>query len=384
MAMRSIGILTFCAAISGALLNSSVYAQTAPGIHRQDAVASGQVYVCVDGQACPSEFQGILNRGTLAGEWWVVDSRNDLVWHYNVTRNGSGGAVMQDLGVDSGTRLQRVADYLAAHLDEPLSLDRLAAVAAMSPFHFHRLWTAVVGETVAASVRRLRLQRAAHQLLSSPLPITTIALSAGFSTAQAFARSFRAVAGSTPSQYRATPSEWPAWEMPAPAIGPPGIEVRLVRMEPISIVAMRRSGTFTDSDLAEDFQIPWQWALDTGRLEQLRGIYGVPWNEPEVAELPLFFAGLDLGTCPVPPAPMEAMVLRGGIYAVARRVGSYEGIAWVSTALYRSWLPASGWEPADAPLFHHYLDDPEATPEAQCRTDVYLPLSPPSEAAADQ
>ncbi|NII55999.1 AraC family transcriptional regulator [Luteibacter sp. SG786] len=273
------------------------------------------------------------------------------------------------------SRLKRVADHLAAHLDEPLSLDRLAEVAAMSPFHFHRLWTAMVGETVAASIRRLRLQHAAHQLRTSAAPITDIALSAGFASAQAFARAFRAAYGATPSEYRVASTEWAA-----PALGSPPaaslLEVRVVHMEPLSIVAMRRTGAYTDSDIAEDFQVPWAWAEGEGCLEALRGIYGVPWNDPEAAEVPVFFAGLDLGACPPPPAPLEVMVLDGGDHAVTRVIGPYAGIDAACAALYRDWLPASGREPADAPLFHHYIDDPESTPEHALRTDIYLPLQP--------
>jgi AraC family transcriptional regulator len=272
-------------------------------------------------------------------------------------------------------RLQRVADHLAGHLDEPLSIDRLAGIAAMSPFHFHRLWTATLGETVASSVRRLRLERAARQLRESAEPVTSIALAAGFASAQAFARAFRAAAGVSPSEYREAPETWPAWRLPTGTTREAGrLEVRLVRTEPLTIVAMRRTGAYTDSDLAEDFQVPWQWAQDTGRLEGLRGIYGVPWNEPEVAEVPLFFAGLDLGPCPRPPSPLECLTLPGGDHAVARLVGPFDGIDAVVNELYRAWLPSSGREPADTPLFHHYLDDPETTPEHALRTDIYLPL----------
>jgi len=281
-------------------------------------------------------------------------------------------------------RLQRVADHLTAHLDEPLSLDRLAAIAAMSPFHFHRLWTAMLGETVASSVRRLRLERAAHQLRASSESITAIALTAGFASTQAFSRSFRLAAGTSPSRYRAAPIEWPAWRLPEPtAEGTPVLEVRLVHMEPLTIVAKRRTGAYTDLDLAEDFMVPWQWAQEIGYLEQLRGIYGVPWNEPEIADVPIFYAGLDLGACPQPPAPLEIMTLRGGDYAVTRLLGPYDGIDPLTTMLYRTWLPTSGHEPADVPLFHHYLNDPETTPPHELCTDIYLPLQTRSQEASE-
>ena len=62
-------------------------------------------------------------------------------------------------------RIQRVVDYLAEHLDETLDLDALAHVACFSPYHFHRVYRGLLGETVNDTVRRLRLHRSAVDLL---------------------------------------------------------------------------------------------------------------------------------------------------------------------------------------------------------------------------
>jgi hypothetical protein len=67
---------------------------------------------------------------------------------------------------DYAMRLERVFRWLADHLDDTLDLARLAEVAAMSPYHFHRTYHAMQGETAAETVRRRRLHRAA----SSPSP----------------------------------------------------------------------------------------------------------------------------------------------------------------------------------------------------------------------
>lgn len=61
-------------------------------------------------------------------------------------------------------RINDVIDYISAHRGEDLRLDRLAAIAAFSPFHFHRVFKAVTGETIADFVQRLRLERAARAL----------------------------------------------------------------------------------------------------------------------------------------------------------------------------------------------------------------------------
>src|SRR5580700_7656659 len=89
-------------------------------------------------------------------------------------------------------RMNRDMDYLQEHLADPLDLERLAAVACFSPFHFHRLFSAWMGETLQVFVHRLRLERAAQLLVFNRVrSISDIALECGFSSSSAFARAFK-------------------------------------------------------------------------------------------------------------------------------------------------------------------------------------------------
>ncbi|MBX9564381.1 AraC family transcriptional regulator [Aeromonas hydrophila] len=93
-------------------------------------------------------------------------------------------------------------DYISHHLDDNPSLDEVAA-AAISTFHFHRIFKTMIGETIAGFTRRLRMERAARRLLASPQSdITTLALAAGFSSSQNFAKAFRQHFAMSPSEYR--------------------------------------------------------------------------------------------------------------------------------------------------------------------------------------
>ncbi|MBB5441936.1 MULTISPECIES: AraC family transcriptional regulator [unclassified Paraburkholderia] len=93
-------------------------------------------------------------------------------------------------------------DHIYDHLDEPLDIGRLAEIACLSPYHWHRIYQAMYGETVATTVRRLRLHRAAGFLASSSMPIAQIAEHSGYSSLQSFSRTFRAVFGVPSAQYR--------------------------------------------------------------------------------------------------------------------------------------------------------------------------------------
>lgn len=90
----------------------------------------------------------------------------------------------------------------ALEQDPDLSIEALADRACLSLYHFHRVFTAVAGETPGEMCRRLRMQRAAWQLCYTDASVTTIALGAGLASSQAFAKAFRRHYGCTPGAFR--------------------------------------------------------------------------------------------------------------------------------------------------------------------------------------
>src|SRR5260370_27139210 len=99
-------------------------------------------------------------------------------------------------------RLTRVTSYIYDHLDDDLDLQILAEVAALSPFHWRRIYHALYGETVAATVKRLRLQRAAAELARTSMAIEEIATRSGYETVASFNRAFKSAFGMPPAQFR--------------------------------------------------------------------------------------------------------------------------------------------------------------------------------------
>ncbi len=104
---------------------------------------------------------------------------------------------------DQLRQINRVVHYIDHHLNEDLSLNRLASVSTYSPYHFQRLFKGNIGETPAGYVKRLRLEQAAHMLIYEPqLPVTEIALRCGFSTPSYFTYSFNAYFQISPKSWR--------------------------------------------------------------------------------------------------------------------------------------------------------------------------------------
>lgn len=281
--------------------------------------------------------------------------------------------------------IDRVIAHLQACLRhaEPLpDLDALAAIAHQSPYHFHRLYRALTGETPGRTVARLRLAQALHLLGTPDARVTDVALQAGFESPQALARTTRRELDATPGALRDDASLRARWQrhlaLPAADHDAPAapLQVQVAMLEPFDVVVLRSQGAFDDLDRA--FGTLFAWAADQGLAEQLQQLVGIALNDHrDVAPSDcLFDCGMGFGALPVAvPEPLRRLTLGGGAHAVLRHVGSYAGLEAATDALLQQWLPGSGRALRNAPLYYHYLDDPEAVPEAILRADICVPLA---------
>jgi AraC family transcriptional regulator len=109
----------------------------------------------------------------------------------------------EETSEDYRARMLRVLVHIQQNLDAPLPLEELASIALFSPFHFHRIFRGLIGESVKEHVRRLRLERAAHRLRHTGQQITEIALDAGYQSLESFTRAFHRMFSQSPTEFRA-------------------------------------------------------------------------------------------------------------------------------------------------------------------------------------
>ncbi|UNP28490.1 AraC family transcriptional regulator [Lysobacter gummosus] len=270
--------------------------------------------------------------------------------------------------------------------EDPPELSRLAEAAAFSPFHFHRVYRAMTGETTGQTVARLRLLQGLRLLASADRSITDAALAVGYQTPQAFTRAFRQGVGGTPSELRAQPErlwrEIDRLSQPPPtdaAATAAPLRVEVVSVDPFQVVALRVTGAYPEQN--QGYGRLFGWAAENGLLDSLRGLYGVPWDdrrdvEPQACGFDCMLAlGAPFRLDPVTAAGLRKMQLGGGRYARVRHVGAFDGLEALTDAVLALWLPGSGESLRAAPLHHEYLDDPDEVPAALLRTDIYLPLA---------
>ena len=272
-------------------------------------------------------------------------------------------------------QLDAVTDYIYAHLDDDLSLDRLADVSGFSPYHWHRIYRAVRGETAAQTVRRLRLERAATMLAQNAWPLERIARRAGFTSADAFSRAFQRAYDRTPGRFRSDraggpngtggsrrPAVIPDAESPTP------YPVRVEERSEYRLAVAEHRGAYMD--------IGWAFARVVDRMGLRKPRVAIYEDDPGIVPEAALraVAGVVVGPEAEVPEDLETRVVPAGRYAVMRYTGPYSSMHAAYLWLYGQWLPTSGHEPRNHPVVEEYLTDPATTPPAQAVTDILLPL----------
>ncbi|MFC4160488.1 helix-turn-helix domain-containing protein [Chitinimonas lacunae] len=176
-------------------------------------------------------------------------------------------------------RIQRSLDHIEAHLDQPLRLETLAALACYSPWHFHRVFLGLVGLPAMDYVRKRRLLRAARLLVESERPIIEIALDHGFQSPEVFLRAFRRLFGLTPSAYRQRgrlpPSSGPARLSPYPYhpyLGGLTMQARIVERPAMSLIGYALRTNIHEQQHEQEISRFWQDYLGSERERRLREV----------------------------------------------------------------------------------------------------------------
>ena len=284
-------------------------------------------------------------------------------------------------------RLLRVLVFIQRNLDEELPLEDLARVAHFSPYHFHRIFRGIVGESLKEHIRRLRLERAAMRLKHTDHSVLAIALEAGFQTHESFTRAFRALLGCSPSQFRSCSGvafnspgvhyrNGGNLETPQLPSGDIEMEVRTERLHPTRVAFARHVGPYHEVGQAWDKVCA--RLGKSGLLGADSRFIGVCYDDPEVTppEKIRYDACVTVDEDFTAEGDVGVQTLPGGEFAVVTHTGPYDKLNETYAALFGQWLPHSGRELRPEPSLEFYLNDPEGTDPEDLLTDIYAPLKP--------
>lgn len=276
------------------------------------------------------------------------------------------------------SRMHRVIAYIDRHLEQALDLNTLAEVAHFSPFHFHRLFSAWMGETLGGYLRRRRVEVAAMRLATQPrLTVLNTALSVGFGSAEAFTRAFRGRFGCSPTAWRTQQSvQRRANSNPGQAnskmsqalaaisaehgVSPASnmetiMNVKLIDRQPVTIAYLRHLGPYGEP-LSEFWQNTYRpWAV-MNKLGGDHARYGISHDDPNItaADQCRYDACAEVAPNFVALGGALKASIPGGRYAALSFKGTVKQVGEAWTALLRDWLPSSGFQLDARPFFEYY------------------------------
>jgi len=282
-------------------------------------------------------------------------------------------------------RLRRVLEHIDQNTDQALSLETLSSVAAFSKFHFHRQFTAVLGLPLYRYIQLVRMKRASWKLaFREGQAVIDIAMDAGYETPDAFARAFRQQLGQTPTAFRKDP-DWDSWlEAFAPynharaqlmKTSFAAADVTIVEVPETPLAVMTHRGD--PARLGQTIQRFIAWRRATGLHPRSSATFNVFHTDPRTTPPEKF--RLDLCAATDRPiasnnAGVENGTIPGGRCARLRVMGSSDDLETPALYLYRDWLPASGEETRDFPIYCERVRFFPDVPEHEAITDLYLPL----------
>jgi AraC family transcriptional regulator len=288
---------------------------------------------------------------------------------------------MPDQRTDYEARFHKVCEHIDRHLDEALDLNALAQVAHFSPYHFHRLFAAWMGETLGDYLRRRRVETAAMRLIAQPrLSVLQAALAVGFGSGEAFTRAFKLRFGAAPSAWRAQQRASYLFKHgkhsnPDQLLGnfnqalacsvsddkqalnttqETRMTVTLIKREAQTIAYLRHTGPYGAAVGAFWGEVVYPWMVTNNLLGCPR--YGIGHDDPSITDPAQcrYDAGVEVPEGASLSGNAMRTTIPGGRYASMHFKGTSEQIGDAWRQLLRDWLATSGMQLDARPSFEYY------------------------------
>lgn len=297
------------------------------------------------------------------------------------------------------SRINRVIDYIEKNIDSDINLEILSRIACFSMFHFHRIFSALVGETLSSFIKRLRVEKATAMLVGNPkYSITYIALKCGFSGPAAFSRIFKRHYGISASEFRSGGYKKISKNCKVESKkgkerisnshyidgrisilrGRLEMKVEVKEIPEMNVAYVRHVGPYKgDVELFKKLSEKlFKWAGPRNLVNFPETKYLIIYHDsPEITDEDR----LRVSVCITVPGNTEVdgdigkMTVPGGKYAMAHFEINADQFQEAWDSVCRDWLPESGYQPDDRPCFELYNDNCKG---GKFNVDICIPVKP--------
>lgn len=268
-----------------------------------------------------------------------------------------------------------IVEYINNHLDQAVVLTKLAEISHFSPYHFHRITRAFMGEPIGTYIVRVRLETAARLIRYTDMSVAEIAYRVGYDVPASLSKAFKQQYGISPSEYR-TNKDFTIMKAEKKDMQLKIKAPKIVEIEAKQAIYIKLTGKYGSLDFSGSWQRLWQFVkehkLFTAGMEHI-AIYH---DDPKVTESDK----LRTDICLVvkkdvkPQGDIGVKEIKAGKFAMFHYQGAYSNLDAVYDMIYGKLLPENGLRLRDYPCFEKYLNHPDRTEPEKLKTEIYIPV----------
>jgi AraC family transcriptional regulator len=300
-------------------------------------------------------------------------------------------------------RVYAVVDYIEKNPAEQLSLERLASIAAFSPYHFHRVFKSITGETLFGFSQRLRIENGAQALLATRnRSVMDIAQQCGFASAATFARAFRTHFDMTATDWRSGGyRRWREWgklrnsgnadskaskarygrdrDNAGRMKNTANLDVRIQALPSYRVACMRFVGPYGPQGIPQLWGKVRTWMAMHDLIAENELSVGIAYDNPNIAvsQTCRYDAGVVVSSDFALDRRVSVTDTASGRYAITAFSGTAAEIAAAWDLTFSAWIPDSGFAPDDKPCIELYRGTTGLDPSVGAFTcELCLPVQP--------
>ncbi len=274
-------------------------------------------------------------------------------------------------------RVNKVLSYIQNNLEKPFQLSELASVGSFSQFHFHRIITAHLNESIGRYIKRIRLEKAAQLLQFSKKSITEISISIGYETLSSFSEAFNKQFSISPSSYRVKHTKLnliKKLDVPLKINFDFQPEIKSLPVQKIAYV--RVFGKYDTKSIGKSWDTLLKFASKNKLLNEKTQLFGISYDNPEIAENSnyQYNACISIEKEIKPQGEIGIKEINGGVYAIFTYKGNHNNFAAIYKLIFKEWLLKSKYELRDTVIFDRYINTPIDTEPNELITQIHIPV----------
>lgn len=271
--------------------------------------------------------------------------------------------------------IDKVLTYIDVNLNEKQELDKLAEIANLSKFHFHRIMKAFLDETLGNYINRVRLETAVKLLRYSLKPINEIAYQVGYDTLSAFNKGFKKMFGVSPTSIRKHKNL--IIEQKATTIVNDFQFVETIKnINDIQVIFQQSKGKIGDNTTKANWETLFANAQRFQVINLESKFYGINWDDPEITENEKvrYDACISIQNSTEIKNEFSTKTIFGGKYLCFLYKGDYQNLGFVYNHIFKDWIIKMNYDLREEPIFEQYINNKEITPTEDLLTEIFIPI----------